>query len=202
VELWHGTADGPYEVVANAVDGDLSDATALALGDLDGDGLVDLAVGRGQNGALPDRILYGTGPGQWTLDTGALPEVASQTRGVAMIDIDGDGKDELLVASAAEPVRAFAEDGQREYVDRSFVLLPKSTPVDARQLSTGDWNGDCVDDVIIAAAATESWPRAGATLASEGALGAADASLIGDVDEDGTRDALLIGDGGLTWLRR
>jgi len=121
----------------------------LALGDADGDGDEDLFVGgsAGRSGVLFLRIAPGrferADPGPWGADA------ASEDTAILWIDVDGDGDQDLLVASgsvecdADDPLlrdRLYLNDG-----DGGFMAAPGRMPEHAD--STGaaaaaDWDGD------------------------------------------------------------
>ncbi len=77
------------ELPAGAVD--------IAAGDLDGDGLLDLAI-LGDDGQV--HLVENQGGGSYALAPFALPTRLTETRRVLLADLDGDGRAELLVAGS------------------------------------------------------------------------------------------------------
>jgi len=161
--------------------------------------LVDLAIARS---GVADRLLYGDGNGGFTVDPAALPESDSDSRGIAVADIDGDGVDEIIVASFGASVAAYARDSARSYEDRSFLLLPSSDPIDATGLVAADWNGDCEADLAFATQASPSWVSEPGALVVETALGEATEVLVDDLLGLGDTDVLVLGATTLRWWRR
>lgn len=116
---------------------------AIALGDLDGDGDLDLFVGGGPVGgrypeSSPSRIFERQGD-QWRLsetNTRVLAE-AGLVSGACWTDLDGDGRPELVMVGEWGPVRIFQNDkGQLREVTKERGLAS----------STGWWTGVAVGD--------------------------------------------------------
>ncbi|MBP7866666.1 MAG: VCBS repeat-containing protein [Acidobacteria bacterium] len=98
-----GWADG---VRANAF-------SAPALGDLDGDGRLDLLVGTGGFSKVSGRVLLfrnvpGTDRPRWEL-AGELPDDVGDDAAPALADVDLDGKPEVLVGNSEGVLRAFRQ---------------------------------------------------------------------------------------------
>ena len=83
--LWQGVGDG------SAVAGTWTATMVFALGDVNGDGKLDLFVGSGAAGA--DALLLGAGDG--TFAAGAAPGTSGSTSGV-LVDVDGNGTLDLV----------------------------------------------------------------------------------------------------------
>lgn len=102
VDVHFQTEDGWKRVPLHAEAGQ-NGATAAAAGDLDGDGAADL-VTLGADGRR--EVYLGDGRGGFTAES--APELNARTNGcrgyyVELSDLDGDGRDEVVMAFAGEP---------------------------------------------------------------------------------------------------
>lgn len=162
----------------------------VVLGDLDGDGATDLAVG-GSNGIAPRAVSGANGALLWQL---AGPLFAFYVLGSGA-DLDGDGRWDLLVGSQQGGV-----GGLRAYSGATGALFldHPGTSVDpwyvSRLEALDDVDGDGVADLVAARGSSH-----GATLSVHSG---ADLSLlfvvpgegrvVGDLDGDGWRDLVTL----------
>lgn len=194
---------GGFAPVPGAIDagGAVSAVSALAAGDLDGDGHGDLLVG--QAGA-PTVALVGdpSGAGVLTLAPAVFPPVSLRVRELAPADLDGDLDLDVVVTLDGAPTRVYVNRGGR-LEDQSFIRLPQPAPV-AAFAAVGDWDGDCAPDLVLAAADTVAvrGGAAGAPFEPERTLGAALGAVLADLDDDGDPDLILAGASSLGWWRR
>jgi hypothetical protein len=102
----------------------------MAVLDVEGDGDIDLAVGNGHvydnadqfiagsSYTMPDHLFFNDGTGRFEAQEFPGPPLSS--RGLASGDLDGDGDPDLVIASCADRLRVWRNDGGRR--DR-FLLL-------------------------------------------------------------------------------
>jgi len=108
----------------------------LAIGDVDGDGLDDLYVC--QSGGLPN-LLFIRQPDGTLRDQSAESrvDVLDSTHSALLVDIDNDGDQDLIVATAAG-LMAFENDGQARFRPRARIL----EGYNALSLAAADYDGD------------------------------------------------------------
>ena len=87
---------------------DVSATLAVALGDVDGDGDLDLVAG---NGSSPDRLYLNNGTTSPFVAGAAISADADSTRAVALGDMDGDGDLDLVTGNYDTPHRLYLNNG-------------------------------------------------------------------------------------------
>ena len=215
----------PNHLYLNDGDGILSDATqnlpnhtdttvALAFGDVDGDGDLDLFVANaGQN-----RLYLNDGAGVFSDATTQLPATAQgNSYAVALGDVDGDGDLDALVGNFwFEQNQLFENDGSGTFLDVSGRLPVDTDPTLA--VALGDVDGDGDLDAFTGNGFDGS-PVPNRLYLNDGAGNFSDATsrlpqlhdsttviALGDLDADGDLDAFVgngNGDlGGTRWQSR
>ncbi|HEY4242505.1 MAG TPA: VCBS repeat-containing protein [Kofleriaceae bacterium] len=207
--LFRNDGSGTYTRDAAALDGAgrVAAVSALALGDLDGDGNPDLVVGQTRTQAGDAQPLVAWlgepgGTGSFNPADGAVPAVPLDVVALTLADADGDFDPDLAVAVNGAPLRLYIDrDGLLE--DQSFVRLPQPAPI-ASAVAFGGWDDGCEPDAVIAAAAGSQLLRGTPTdaFAAEGAAPAATDVVLADIDDDGDLDAILATPDGVVWLAR
>lgn len=118
--------------------------TALAAGDVDGDGAVDLiAVCDGQ-----DRLLLNDGAAHFfDATTANFPVDNSRGTSVALVDLDLDRDLDLLVGNTGATTRLYLNDGHGRFADHT-PLLPVAAQ-DVRWVDVRDLDGDGDLDLLV-----------------------------------------------------
>ncbi|GEM_PF-3639865 len=159
-----------FDVVASVASGDPRPDTQLVLpveyaaksadvGDVDGDGIPDVVVGHGSDGANGLSVFRGLGGGAFaapiavSLEDGDLLELAHEHRAlpIGVADLDGDGRDEI-VAGLETTLSVVTSGLAGELVGPTNYDLsgfgPIGIPDQIRDLEIADVNGDGHADVL------------------------------------------------------
>ncbi len=136
---------------------DTSSVGPMVLGDIDGDGYLDLFVGgRVIPGRWPEAAssrIYRNQGGKWVLDAvnSKVLEQVGLVSGAVFSDLDGDGFPELILACEWGPVRIFHNDHGKLSATDFPVSYQKSSTLNAPRSTlnelTGWWNGVTTGDL-------------------------------------------------------
>lgn len=142
VSIFLGNGDGTFQPPIN----NLAAATplAIAIGDFNGDGKLDAAVGENNVGVSQLEILTGNGDG--TLRPGQIYGIAPGTTSIAAADFRDDGKLDLAVGSyGGFGVQVLLGNGDGTF--QQPVTYPDSAPY---SIAVADLNGDGKLDMAVA----------------------------------------------------
>ena len=119
----------------------------VAIGDLDGDGHLDVVLAKGRHWPLVDRVLFGDG-------TGAFPrardlgKASDRTYSGRLADLDGDGDlDVVLSNDHPDPKLVYRNDGKGRFEVASEWGDPRWP---TRNASVADLDGDGRRDIVAA----------------------------------------------------
>ncbi|MCI0587410.1 MAG: VCBS repeat-containing protein [Planctomycetes bacterium] len=120
------------------------DTVALALGDVDGDGDLDLLLGNTGSYPAGQNRLYRNEAGGAFLDaTSQLPvNFVDDTRDLALGDVDGDGDLDALIGNFGQLAGLLLNNGTGSFADATVQLPPLVRPTRAVALADVDADGD------------------------------------------------------------
>jgi len=191
--VYRNDGTGRFTVAGSPADRDPT--AALAAGDLDGDGDVDLIA---VNGDAVTRVYLNDGTGTFTELVGAIAAPTARRETIALGDVDGDGDLDVLLGNAAQD-ELLLNDGRGRFTDVTATHLPRDA---ARTYAVAllDFDGDGDLDAVLAntGAPSRAWRNVGggryADISASGLPVSpflAGSLSAGDVDEDGDVDLLF-----------
>jgi hypothetical protein len=118
-----------------------------SVGDLDGDGDLDLVLAKGRHWPLHDRVLLNNGKGEFTVARN-LGETPDRTYSAVLADLDGDGDLDVLVSNDSPDRKlVYLNDGKANFRVSGEWGEPKWN---TRNAAAADLNGDRKPDLIAA----------------------------------------------------
>jgi VCBS repeat protein len=117
------------------------------IGDVNGDGHLDIVLAKGRHWGLVDRVLIGDGRGGFP-SAYDLGPAADKTYSGNLVDLDRDGDLDVVISNdTPDPKRIYLNDGKGRFrqVD-TYGRAQWST----RNAAVADVNGDTLPDIIVA----------------------------------------------------
>lgn len=156
-ELFLGAPGGTFIDASDRLPAQ-SEGNALAVADVNGDGLPDIVIGNsGENRPGKPRMsgqdfLWLNDPkhpGHFLDATRThMPTDNDNTQDIALVDVDGDGDLDMVIANEDPPSRLLINDGTGHFHDESSRLELR-VPMETREVHAFDANGDGKPDLLL-----------------------------------------------------
>jgi hypothetical protein len=142
VRLLRRAGDGRFRPPGDAIEVGGDPYRGFALGDVNGDGVLDVATPNPRSIAV--QLGDGTGQFEPALDS-PIEHVAPFV--VAFADLDGDGYPDLVAGSEGRDLWAFAGDGTGAFT--AALGSPWRIGEGGKKIGTGDLDGDGYEDAVV-----------------------------------------------------
>jgi hypothetical protein len=121
-------------------------SASVGVGDLNGDGLLDIVLAKGRHWPLHSRVLLNDGKGGFSASN--LGTAAARTYSAALADVDGDGHLDVVVSNDAPDRKlVYRNDGKGRFIETgTFGEASWST----RYVTLADLNRDGFPDIVAA----------------------------------------------------
>jgi hypothetical protein len=119
----------------------------VSIGDVDGDGRLDIVLAKGRHWPLVDRVLIGDGAGHFKpgYDLGTASDRSYSGR---LVDLDRDGDLDVVISNdAPDPKLVYLNDGKGQFRVGSTFGRP-AWPT--RNATVADVDGDGLPDIVVA----------------------------------------------------
>lgn len=147
-EFYLGSGNGTFRNVSERLPAK-SEANGLDIGDVNGDGLLDVIVGN--TGPTPQNFLWLNNkekPGHFIDYTNeGLPALRWETQSVKLADLNGDGIPDLITGNEVPPNRLLFNDGKGHFTEHA-EKLELQVPLHTREVLVFDANGDKRPDIL------------------------------------------------------
>ena len=200
-QLWHNDGNGSFSLNTNVTFAQVF-GSAVAWGDYDNDGRLDLLLAGATTGAPVTQLWHNDGNGVFSLNTNA-PLPAVYFASVAWGDYDNDGRLDILLTGndGSSPLtQVWHNDGNGVFTLNSPAALPAAYEGSA---AWGDYDGDGKLDILLSGLnnsdnpLTQIWRNNGNGTFSAVNVAMpsifAGAAVWADVDNNGKLDLLLTG---------
>ena len=117
----------------------------VSVGDVNGDGSLDVMLAKGRHWPLVDQVLLNDGTGKFRAVPLGPPD---RTYAGLLVDIDADRDLDVVISNdEPDPKRVYLNDGRGHFTPGSTFGKPEWP---TRNISVADLNGDALPDIIVA----------------------------------------------------
>ena len=129
------------------LDARVEDTANVSIGDVDGDGHLDVVLVKGRHGQLENLLMRGDGRGGFD-PARPLGSPADRSYSGVLVDLDADGDLDIVVSNdRPDPKVAYLNDGRGNFSAGSTFGRPEWP---TRHVRVADFNGDHFPDVVLA----------------------------------------------------
>lgn len=147
-EFYLGNGDGTFRDVSDRLPAK-SESNGLDIGDVNGDGLLDVVVGN--TGPTPQNFLWlndPKNPGHFIdFSKEGLPALRWESQSVKLADLNGDKFLDLIAGNEVPPNRLLFNDGKGHFTEHA-EKLELLVPLHTREVLVFDANGDKKPDIL------------------------------------------------------
>jgi len=147
-EYYLGNGDGTFKDVSDRLLA-MSEGNGLDIGDVNGDGLIDIVVGNSGEKGQNFLWMNDTNNPGFFIDVTAthLPQFNDATQSIALADLDGDGDLDMVVGNEVPPNRLLINDGNGVFSEKAEGL-ELLVPLETRMALLFDVDGDGDKDIV------------------------------------------------------
>jgi hypothetical protein len=119
----------------------------VSVGDVNGDGHLDIVIAKGRHWPLVDRVLIGDGRGHFPSAYDLGPR-ADRTYSANLVDLDADGDLDVVISNdRPDPKRIYLNDGKGHFTEAGTY---GNAEWETRNAAVVDLDGDGLPDIVVA----------------------------------------------------
>ncbi len=137
-------SDGAGVFTGSNISADMNDSRSIAVGDLNGDNVLDVVVA---NFNKVNRVYLGDGSGGFTAGTNISSDT-DQSTSIALDDLDGDGDLDIVVANYTQTNKVYLGDGSGNFTGVAGSNISSDTDK-TYSIALGNLNGGGHLDIVV-----------------------------------------------------